>query len=77
MNTNTPAPMGTVPKTDPYEDQLIDDVNAVYFTHKKKMSDFPAPYQVKIRNGYRFSGYLRSTGEFNPPPMSRDTLDIV
>ena len=63
---------------DPTTVALIEAINAVYFAKTKTLADYPADYQAKIKQGYRFSGHIRIADEPTKfPPLSRETLELV
>jgi len=69
--------MGSYPIPEAGTEQVVRDLQSIYREGTKRLADFPEPYRTKLRIAYRFSGHWRSSKNEYPPPMSRETLEVV
>jgi hypothetical protein len=65
------------PVETPEKKQLDKDVNDVFVTGIRKLSEFPADYQEILKASYRFSATRYDSDEEIDVNRTSDTLDII
>jgi hypothetical protein len=61
----------------PDQIQIQKDVNDVFVTGVRKISDFPLPYQELLKEAYRFSATRYNSNVETHVNCTLDTLDII